>query len=156
MQNEQLDELLLLLKEAKSTFPYLRIGQILINSIPPNRDLFYVSDEELLEKLKAFIEAHRKVSISTKGALAVVTGITFERGLDSLKQTIELMSGESINEIGLLDGRRLELCKASILKKCPFLLDVKPSLVTRDNYLDALNGVINLVGETIKVDKIAL
>ena len=58
--NNQLDELLALLKEAKSTFPGLRIGQILINSVPPNRDLFYVSDEELLEKLKAFIEAHRK------------------------------------------------------------------------------------------------
>ena len=58
--NNQLDELLALLKEAKSTFPCLRMGQILINSISPNRDLFYVSDEELLEKLKAFIEAHRK------------------------------------------------------------------------------------------------
>jgi hypothetical protein len=154
--NNQLDELLALLKEAKSTFPCLRMGQILVNSVAAGRDLFYVRDEELLERLRVFIETHRKVSISTKGALAVVTGITFERGLDSLKQTIELMSGESINEIGLLDGRRLELCKASILKKCPLLLDVKPSLVTRDNYLDVLNGVINLVGETIKVDKIAL
>ena len=57
--NNQLDELLLLLKEAKFYFPEQRIGQILINSVLAGRDLFYVSDDELLERLRVFNETHR-------------------------------------------------------------------------------------------------
>jgi len=55
---EKSKEVLALLQELQESSPCLRVGQILVASIgKPNPDLFYLSDEDLLDYLKEFKRA---------------------------------------------------------------------------------------------------
>lgn len=42
------------LQEALTETPALRIGQLISNALPTGRDLFYVSDDELIAALKGY------------------------------------------------------------------------------------------------------
>ena len=95
-----------------------------------------------------------KTNISTKGALTLITGVTFEQGLATLKETIELMSGEPANEITIVHGERLDLCKSSITKCIPSIQKYATREINRSNYLDVLQDAIKEFGETVLVNKI--
>lgn len=38
--------------------PELRFGQLISNFISENGDIFYISDEEFIEKLKEYVKTH--------------------------------------------------------------------------------------------------
>ena len=95
-----------------------------------------------------------KTNISTKGALTLITGVTFENGLDTFKETIESMSSEPANEITILHGERLKLCKNSIIECVPSMQKYASRKIDRNNYLDVLQDAIKEFGETVLVNKI--
>lgn len=43
------------LEDAMEREPHLRVGQLLVNAVPLDRDLFYVEDDELEAYLEAFV-----------------------------------------------------------------------------------------------------
>ena len=49
-----MDNLTKALKESHALFPQLRHGQLLLNAIPEDLDLFYVTDDELAEYLEVY------------------------------------------------------------------------------------------------------
>jgi hypothetical protein len=47
-------EVLTVIKDLWITYPQLRLGQLLINVIPIDKDLYYITDEELIEYLNNY------------------------------------------------------------------------------------------------------
>lgn len=45
---------------AMTVFPEQRLGQIIVNAVPFNKDLFNLHDEDLIRYLRAYIENHGK------------------------------------------------------------------------------------------------
>lgn len=48
------------LEVGMDTFPHLRLGQLISNAVPEGKDLFYLTDTELLTALWAYIREHGK------------------------------------------------------------------------------------------------
>jgi hypothetical protein len=53
------DPMFNVIEVASSTFPNLRMGQILLNAIPKER-LYYISDDDFMKALWAYIKEHGK------------------------------------------------------------------------------------------------
>lgn len=51
-------ELSMVLHGVKITFPNLRLGQVIENSLPVGKDLYYVTDEELIMYLSKYVQAY--------------------------------------------------------------------------------------------------
>lgn len=47
------------LKEAHAMFPELRTGQLLLNTIPEDLDLYYVTNDELAEYLMVYTKSFK-------------------------------------------------------------------------------------------------
>jgi len=63
------------------------------------------------------------------GVLGIVTGVSFERGLEKIKIAVEAMTGETANEFTIAHGVRVSLCKDALLAKYPVL-----RLAIKNNY----------------------
>lgn len=50
-----LNHLLTTIRNAKNTYPELRLGQLLLVAITAQHDLFYVTDEDLIKMIEDFL-----------------------------------------------------------------------------------------------------
>ena len=48
---QRIRPMLAFLEQLWREFPDLRLGQLLMNACPPNKDLYYMEDDQLLEQL---------------------------------------------------------------------------------------------------------
>lgn len=57
------------IEDALNAFPELRIGQLIVNVLPPDKDLFYISDEELMKAIENYVGGYEPLVRRRNGTL---------------------------------------------------------------------------------------
>jgi hypothetical protein len=91
-----------------------------------------------------------KFAIET--VLTIVTGISFERGLQNAKKLVEFMTGEPASEFTFLEGSRPKICKQYLIEQYPGLAPYTLLSINQDNAWSVLGMAVKQFGEELDID----